>query len=699
MQLLKFFFGQVLRKNDLDYLNGGNRSAINRTHIDLTAKQGGVISGLDVFKSIDGLSVLITPGAFVSTGDFNTTNNLGGGERAQVYITQSFAGLPPTSPIANQPSYLVVYVKIANQNSNPDPTQLQTTTTSKNIQTGENVLTRDYPVGTIAISNPVLFNQVNTFNGVPLAVLQVDYIGTSQVSSNGTIQSIDNSVKRDYIVGGAVDIAKQTLIASAVPNSFITTRMIGSGQIIGSQFLTGTINSAAIAPYDGSIDLTTVGNGIATDHLKSGAVTLAKMNFMSGLSDFSERNHVLNSSFELNALYPALNWAFTGDAGTQMTISSDPNFVQNGTHSVLLQGGVNGSASTNLSISQNVDFHGPINGQNITAYFYAFPLTNFGGSDSINGVLTYYNSMSDATANNGLGTNALGTQVFASYSGITTNSFIQIQPTSPITVPADLSHTHPISVVNISIKGPFSNQVYVDSIYMGLTSITPKFSVALEEQIGADLNASNITKGQLAGTFIAPGAITTNLIAKAAGGVTADPGVGIRGDQIRLGTITGGVNGSGNIMPGTIVGSDLAAGIAAVPRGSVLMFLPLIVGGVDILAQNGIDNPGQHGCPVGFNFVTSMNGMLPVGIQPGSSVTEMASPGKSFGSPIVAANSTTATISDNAVGDHQHSVSTNDVAPGGGTGVTRGATTSSNGAHAHTIQMPFTTVLWCQKVS
>lgn len=693
MKLLRTFFGQVLRKQDVDYVSNGYREGVTRLNIDLTAKQGGVITGLDVFKSIDGLSILVTPGTFYSSGDFNSTNNLGGGERAQIYTTQSFTGLPATAPIANQPSYLVVYVKIANQNSNPDPTQLQTTPTSKNIQTGENVLTRDYPVGTIAISNPVLINQVNTFNGVPLAILQVDYVGTVQVSSNGTIQSIDNTIKRDYVLGGAVDVATQTLIASAVPNNFITTRMIGSGQIVGSQFLTGTISSSAIAPYDGSVNIATTGNGIATDHLKSGAVTEIKMNFMSGLNDFSTRNYLLNSSFELNSTAPAIDWAFTGDAGTQFTINTDPNFVQHGIHSVLLQGGIAGSASTNLSISQNVDFHGPINGENLTAYFYTYPLTNFGGTDSINGVLTYYSSMADAST----GANPVGSQTFASYSGITTGGFIQVQPGSPITVPTDPTHTHPISVVNFTIQGPFSNKVYVDSVFLGRTSLTPQFSVSLEEQIGADLNADNITQGHLLGTFIAPGAITTNLIAKATGGITGDGGNGIRGDQIRLGTVTGGLNGSGNITPGTIVSSDLAAGIAAMPIGSVVMMLPLVVGGVDVLAANLVANPGQFGCPTHFTFVTSLQGRLPIGTLPTSTTTSLTVPGNQFGPTI---NPVSSLISDNPAGGHNHGTNSPNCYPSVNC-PNHQVVESMNpvGDHSHTIQLPMTTVIWCQKTS
>jgi hypothetical protein len=280
---------------------------------------------------------------------------------------------------------------------------------------------------------------------------------------------------------------------------------------------------------------------------------------------------------------------------------------------------------------------------------------------------------------------------------------VQVQTTAPIQVPTDM--THPISVVNIAINGPFSNQVYVDSIFLGLTSVTPKFSLAIEEQIGADLNASNITQGQLAGAYIQPGAITTNLIAKAAGGVTGDPGNGVRGDQIRVGVVTGGFNQPtiggvpvGNIAPGTIVQSDLAAGIAAVPQGTVLMFLPLVVAGIDVLAQNAIANPGQNGCPVGFKFVPLLNGMTPVGIQPNSSVTQMASPGHWFGTSITAASSTVAEISTDPAGAHNHGWSSPNCF--GSANCPNHQVVESLygvGDHQHGIQLPFTTVLWCQK--
>ena len=72
------FFGQIIRQIDLNFLNLGNRQAINETHIDLSNQLGGVISGLEVSPSADGMSVLINGGSFYSGGLFNPTNGLGG---------------------------------------------------------------------------------------------------------------------------------------------------------------------------------------------------------------------------------------------------------------------------------------------------------------------------------------------------------------------------------------------------------------------------------------------------------------------------------------------------------------------------------------------------------------------------------------------------------------------------------------------
>lgn len=678
MKLLRTFFGQVLRKQDVDYISNGYREGVTRLNIDLTSKFGGVINGLDVFKSIDGLSILVTPGTFYSTGDFNSTNNLGGGERAQVYTTQSFAGLPATSPIANQPSYLVVYVKIANQNSNPDPTQLQTTPTSKNIQTGENVLTRDYPVGTLAISNPVLFNQINSFNGVPLAVLQVDYIGTTQVSSNGTIQSIDNSIKRDYVIGGAVDVAKKQLIASAVPDNFITTRMIGSGQIVASQFLTGTVNSAAIAPYDGGLNVTYTGNGVATDHLKTGAVTQDKINYMSGLNDFSQRNYVDNASFEEDGSTP-INWTFVGDTGTTAVVIQGASSAKFGNNSILLTGGASGSpaVSKNLSLSQNVEFNEPINGQNLTAYFYINPVNSFNGTDYISGELTFYGNITDAVASS----NAISTQTFATYSGITTNDYLQIQTTSPVVLPTT---SNKASVVNIAVKGQFNNSVYVDAVYLGLTSASPKFSVSLEEQIGADLNADNITAGTLEGQYIADGAISTSKVRAADGTLISDSGYGIRGDQIRTQAIT-----ASNIANNTITTAQLAAGVAAVPPGAMIPFF--------VRDATTISDPTKRGCPNGFQYMTQMEGRFPLGINPSSTQAGMINPGTVRGNSVLGDSSTAFIGTVTAVGDHVHGIPGADVG-GGGTSRAYPGTTQGGGAHAHDEVVPYVTVLWCLKV-
>lgn len=682
MKLLRTFFGQILRKQDVDYQNNGDREAITRLSIDITAKQGGIISGLDVFKSIDGLSVLITPGVFYSTGDFNATNNLGGGERGQVYTTQSFTGLPSTAPIANQPSFLVVYIKIANQNSNPDPTQLQTTTTSKNIQTGENVLTRDYPAGAIAISNPVLLTEVNKFNGVPVAILQVDYIGVSQVSSNGTVQVIDTTVKRDYIIGGAVDVARQQLIASAVPNNFITTRMIGTQQITGDKFLTGTITSAAIASYDGSANIATTGNGIATDHLKTGAVTEDKVNYISGLNDFSQRNHVLNASFEISST-DLINWTTVGDTGTSASIESNASTTKFGIRSAKLAGGSAAGVAKSINISQKIDFGGPVNGQSITAYFYAKPLNDFNtlisGTNGINGTLNFYNNIND--------TNPTTTQAFVGYTGVATGEFIQLGTSAPIVLPTTST---PISAIGIQIGGSFDNTVYIDGAYLGLTSLTPKFDVSLEEQIGADLNANNITQGSLDGARLADGAVVTSKIRAADGSVLSDGGFGIRGDQIRSGTIA-----ATALQDHSITNQQLAAGVSAVPRNAILMFM--------VKDGTTLSDPIAKGCPAGFAYVTEMEGRFPLGANSASAFTDYANPGSKKGTSIVGRNggATDAFIGTTpGAGDHGHGSSGSSSQSGGGASDSSqvGHQHPNAGTHAHEEQVPFVTMIFCKQL-
>lgn len=685
MKKLLTFFGQILRKGDVDFISDGNRDAVVQTNVDLSSKQGGVIEGLNVFKSIDNLSVLITPGVFYSTGDFSNSNNLGGGERAKIFTTQSFTGLPQTPPVANQPSYLLVYVKIASSSANPDPTQIQTPVTSKNIQTGENVLTRQYPVGTIVISNPILRSEVNKFNGVPLSLLQVDYIGTNQVSSNATIQAIDASIKRNYLVGGSIDIANKKIVASAIPDGLIEDRMIAVNTIAGDKFKEASINSQAIAPYDGGENIATSGDGIATDHLKAGAVTSAKLNYNDSMSDFNARNYLLNSSFEENSA-GIVSWTFTGETGTSASVESNASTTLFGLRSAKMVGGTSVGVAKSLKISQKVDFGGPINGEPVTAYFYARPQNDFNladaGTTGITGYLEFFNNPTDVTPISGV--------QFAVYSGTTVsdnNGYIKLETTEPIVVSQDMTS---IRAIGFNISGNFGNTVNVDGAFLGLTAQSPKYNVALGEQVAVGLNATNITQGQLDGARLADGAVITSKVRNADGSVTLDSGFGIVGSQIRSGTITG-----GNIGANTITNANLAAGVSAIPAGAILMFLTR--------DSSTLSDPVAQGCPTGFRNLTSFYGRFPMGANPldTSATSPIVNPNSTIGTSAVG-NGTTNPPVGNAIaaGSHGHSVNIGGGDVGGG-GTSRAFPgvygTSAEGSHGHSVQIPLVTVIFCEK--
>ncbi len=683
MKLIDFFFGQVIRKRDTDFLNSGMRSSDVQTHIDLTDSMGGVINGLDVFKSIDSSAVLITPGAFYSKGEFNEKNNLGGGERANVYTTQSFTGLPQTTPIANKPSYLLVYVKVATVNTNPDPTKLQTTVVSKNIQTGENVAIQQYPVGVIVVSNPILKSEIGKFNGVPLALLQVDYDGTTKTSSNGSIQSIDVSVKQNYIVGGGIDIVNQQIIPTAIPDNFITNRMIGNDSITGDKFLTGTIHSSAIAPYDGGLNIATSGDGIATDHLKDGAVTSDKLGFSDSLSNFNSRNYLLNASFEDDIASP-VNWNSTGTSGFLIDIETNAITTLFGLRSARLKGASSSGIPTSQLLSQKIDFKGPINGQPITPYFYARPFNDFNlseiGTNGINGVLEFFGSFGDTTP--------ISTIIFSSYSGTTVSDnggYIKLEPTQPIIIPTTSDQ---IKSIAFSISGTFSNTVNVDGAFIGLTAQSPKFDVNLNEQINNSINISNVTQGQLDGQFLANGAVTTSKIRVSDGSVTTDPGFGIRTDQIRDLAVT-----ASKIADHTITNQQLAAGVSAVPTGAVLIFLTR--------DSSTLSDPVAKGCPTGFRYRAEFEGRFPIGVNPLATSVPLINPGNQIGTPAAGDGSTNPPLGNTRViGGHRHNIA----GGSGGTGLNLGVGTSASfdtstaTLPAIPLQIPAETVIFCEKI-
>ena len=66
--------------------------------------------------------------------------------------------------------------------------------TSRNLQTGENVPTRQYPQVSIVVTNPGFASTLAAVEGVPLALIQVDFNGISRVSG-GTLSPNSGSIQ------------------------------------------------------------------------------------------------------------------------------------------------------------------------------------------------------------------------------------------------------------------------------------------------------------------------------------------------------------------------------------------------------------------------------------------------------------------------------------------------------------------------
>jgi len=489
MKSLKTFFGQVLRKNDVDFESQSVRDISVQTHIDFSDAKGGVIEGLDVYKSIDGLSVYITPGVFYTKGSFNSRNSQGGGERGQVYVQQQLGSLPSTAPFGLTPSYLAVYAKTTSVNFNPNPTTSQAIVKSRNLQTGESVPVREFTAGVITVSNPITLDQINGIDGIILALLQVDYFGINKQSSNGTVQVINSSYKQGYVLGGSVDILNNRLVDSGVPNEFITSRMIATGSIVTGKFADGAITSSKIAQWDGSSTSVTEGSGVATEHLKDQAITGPKMNVTGSMSGFSTINYVGNSSFEKDANNLS-DWSIynPSNSGTA-TVSSSASYF--GSNSALLKGFLNQSTQTAqpIGISQNINLTGnQVNNRNVCAFFYLktsadFPL-------SISGTTGIFGSVEFLSQGITVGT----PQTFASYSGVATD-WIKMQTETPLSY----SGTSEIDGLKLSISGSFVNvNAYVDGVYLGLTNLIPSWSPSqADSAIGDTLSIANINTSNL----------------------------------------------------------------------------------------------------------------------------------------------------------------------------------------------------------
>jgi len=504
MKSLKTFFGQVLRKNDVDFESQSVRDISVQTHIDFSDANGGVIEGLDVYKSIDGLSVYITPGVFYTKGTFNQRNSHGGGERGQLYAQEAIGSLPSTAPFGLTPSYLAVYAKTTSVNVNPNPARNQALELSRNLQTGENVPVREYTAAVVTVSNPITLDQIGGIDGIILAIIQVDYVGINRQSSNGTVQTIDSSYKRGYILGGSVDILNKQLVDAGVPNEFITSRMLATGSIVTGKFADGAITSSKIAEWDGSSTSAVDGSGVATEHLKDQAVTGPKMNVTGSLSGFSTINYVGNGSFERDP-NNLTDWSVYNPSSSG-TVSVSTNASYFGSNSALIRGYLNTATqeAQPIGITQIINLTGnQANNRDICSFFYlktdtAFPLS-VSGTNGIHGTVEFMSN----------GSVVGDPQTFASYSGDAVD-WMKMQTEEPLSY----TGTSAVDGLKLSITGSFVNvNAYVDGVFLGLTNIIPSWSPSPSDfAIGETLNIANINTSNLSATNASITNSSTNVL-------------------------------------------------------------------------------------------------------------------------------------------------------------------------------------------
>lgn len=548
MNFLKTFFGQILRKSDVDFQNSGARKTNVQTHIDYTRSNGGVTSGLDVYKSVDGLSILVTPGVFYSKGGFIDSNSQGGGERCQIYTTQKISGFPATAPLNGNPTFLAVYAKPINQNNNPDPGQSQVVVTSKNIQTGENIPVRQYTAGIVTITAPILAGQISSINGVVLALVQIDYVGTTRVSSSLSVQAIDTSVKQDYLIAGLIDVPKQKLSSLAIADNFIESRMIGDDQVIARNLADGLVTSPKLAVWDGITSGTTSGSGVATDHIKNDAVTSAKLSPTGSLDGFSQLNYVFNGSFDIvpnTSVEPELvGWTVFNQISGNVAYSGAPAgiFKTNtesvfGHNSAVMIGAdptkVPGAVVQGLALSQDINFNNErLNDKDVMAFFYmktdnAIPTAIPG----ITGVTASIQFLSSGTA--------IGDPTtIVNYSGGILD-WTRFQTNSPVQF-ADSSTT--ADGIRFTVSGNLTNStsVFLDNFYVGLTNLLPSWSPSQADSDYADtLTKANIhTTNLTASNVIAANVSAVNYSSVSSGtsnvGSINNPFNSINADNIYL---------------------------------------------------------------------------------------------------------------------------------------------------------------------
>lgn len=678
MEQFKPFFGEIVGRTDLDFLNAGNREAIVQTNNVLTNNNGGIVNGLDVSVSPDKLSVLINAGVFYTSGIFGDTNNSGGGERGELLTQQFFTTLPETAPIANQPSYLLVYAKIINSNTNPDPLKSSAVVTSKNLQTGENVATREYSRAVIVVTNPLLRSTALTIAGVPLALIQVNYVGTNKVASNGSIQSTDTTIRRNYIVGGSVDVNNQKILDAGVPDNFLTTRMFADNQVSGPKFQDNSIGTIKLAIWDGVTaynDLS--GSGVANQNLKNGAVTQSKLNYKLSLNELATRNRLVNSSFETfsgsSATLPA-NWNITEDLGTNIAIEVfTPSIpAKFGNNSLLMQGGIAAGPNTalNLQISQIVDFNESIANTPISAFFWAkeVAVTSFAtsGTSGLHGTIEFLDSNVSSPA-------VLLSQTFGLVSGVSSTDYVQYSTDTPVLYSGATRATR----IRYTVGGAFNGTYLVDGAFLATSALIPRFDVTPSEYVTVGAVNVSLLSGQIIASQIADGAVVTSKVRNADGTNSTDTGFGILGTQIR----PSGIN-TINIADGAITSAKLAPGTGLVPQGAVIIWDQSTV------------------CPSGFTEAVEFRGFFPLGKTLSGVLSNVGTKSNTIGGSNPAVDETiNKTATEDTAHNHDVNIGGGDV---GGAGTARAfpgdyTTSTEHQSHAHSAMIPFYTVMFCRK--
>lgn len=524
MNFLKTFFGQLIRKPDIDFQNQGIRQANVQTHIDYTGGNGGIISGLDVFKTSDGFTLIVTPGVFYTKGVLGDSNSVGGGERCEVYDPVYLTGLPVTAPFNGQPKYVLVYAKIINTNTDPSISPAQPALTSKNIQTGEDVPVREYTSVSIDITNPIFLSEVGNINALPLALVQVDYVGTTRVASDGSIQGLDTGVRSEYTIAGVLNIPKKRINSIGIDDDFLISRMFDNDSVLQRHVPDGVIDSIKLAPWDRTSVGTTSGSGVDSGHIKKSAVTYPKINITGSLNNFSETNYVFNSSFDVEK-----NTAPEADLvgwGVYNSVASIPTYTgvsagvfrtnlesYNGSYSAVINGAdpVVAGGVQSIALYQDIVFPGyDINGKDLMSFFYMKTDADMvPGTDEVSASLQFISSG-----------NIVGGGTFMSYSG-SQIGWTKFETSSPIRYQNGTAAQADSVRLLVSAQTTNNVNVYLDNFFVGLTNIEPSWSPSVSDFDYIDtLNKANISSKNLNTTNLSGNQVTATAILSAGSGIS-----------------------------------------------------------------------------------------------------------------------------------------------------------------------------------